>query len=65
MGVAAGGPYSRDLTTPKVLQSGYWWPTLFQYATLFVRGCDESQCFVRPQRKDMMPLHLVKSVSSL
>ena len=64
MGVA-GGPYSRDFTTPKVLQLGFWWPTLLKYATLFVGGCDECQRFVRPQRKDMMPVHLVKSVSSL
>lgn len=32
------GHFSGDLTAQKVLQSGYWWPTLFKDASLFAKG---------------------------
>ncbi|MCO5573602.1 hypothetical protein L7F22_027374 [Adiantum nelumboides] len=59
MGVA-GGHFSGELTARKVLQSGYWWPTLFKDASLFAKGCDECQRYKTTQRKDRMPLHPIK-----
>ncbi|MCO5567076.1 hypothetical protein L7F22_020761 [Adiantum nelumboides] len=49
-----------ELTARKVLQSGYWWPTLFKDASLFAKGCDECQRYKTTQRKDRMPLHPIK-----
>ncbi|MCO5597252.1 hypothetical protein L7F22_051328 [Adiantum nelumboides] len=59
MGVA-GGHFSGELTARKVLQSGYWWPTLFKDASLFAKGCDECQRYKTTQQKDRMPLHPIK-----
>ncbi|MCO5595571.1 hypothetical protein L7F22_049616 [Adiantum nelumboides] len=59
MGVA-GGYFFGELTARKVLQSGYWWPTLFKDASLFAKGCDECQRYKTTQRKDRMPLHPIK-----
>ncbi|MCO5600411.1 hypothetical protein L7F22_054523 [Adiantum nelumboides] len=59
MGVA-GGHFSGELTARKVLQSGYWWPTLFKDASLFAKGCDECQRYKTTQRKNRMPLHPIK-----
>ena len=41
-----GGHFVRDVTSRKILQSGYWWSTLFydcmtytiQYNMMFVKG---------------------------
>ncbi|MCO5600414.1 hypothetical protein L7F22_054526 [Adiantum nelumboides] len=63
MGVA-GEHFSGELTTRKVLQSGYWWPTLFKDASLFAKGCDKSQRYKTTQRKDQMPLHPIKVTQS-
>ncbi|MCO5610456.1 hypothetical protein L7F22_064694 [Adiantum nelumboides] len=59
MGVV-GGNFLGELTARKVLQSGYWWPTLFKDASLFAKGCDECQRYKTTQRKDRMPLHPIK-----
>ncbi|MCO5547027.1 hypothetical protein L7F22_000468 [Adiantum nelumboides] len=59
MGVARGH-FSGELTTKKVLQSSYWWPTLFKDASLFAKGCDECQRYKITQRKDRMLLHPIK-----
>ncbi|WP_139158387.1 integrase, partial [Enterobacter cloacae complex sp. GF14B] len=59
MGIV-GGNFSGELTARKVLQSGYWWPTLFKDASLFAKGCDECQRYKITQQKDRMPLHPVK-----
>ncbi|MCO5580323.1 hypothetical protein L7F22_034189 [Adiantum nelumboides] len=59
MGVV-GGHFSSELTSRKVLQSGYWWPTLFKDASRFAKGCDECQRYKTTPRKDRMPLHPIK-----
>ncbi|MCO5595618.1 hypothetical protein L7F22_049663 [Adiantum nelumboides] len=59
MGVARGH-FSGELTARKVLQSGYWWPTLFKDASVFAKGYDECQRYKTTQRKDRMPLHPTK-----
>ncbi|XP_060183226.1 uncharacterized protein LOC132613199 [Lycium barbarum] len=35
-----GGHFQGDRTTAKVLQSGFYWPTLFKDAHAFARSCD-------------------------
>ena len=41
---AYGGHHAGDRTAHKVLQSGFYWPTLFKYTRKFVLCCDEC-CF--------------------
>ena len=38
-----GGHHARDRTVHKVLQSGFYWPTLFKGARKFILSCDEWQ----------------------
>ena len=38
-----GGHHAGDRTAHKVLQSGFYWPTLFKDARKFVLSCDECQ----------------------
>ncbi|MCO5575353.1 hypothetical protein L7F22_029153 [Adiantum nelumboides] len=59
MGVT-GGHFSSEFTARKVLQSDYWWPTLFKDASLFAKGCDECQRYKTTQQKDRILLHPIK-----
>ncbi|XP_019230597.1 PREDICTED: uncharacterized protein LOC109211516 [Nicotiana attenuata] len=38
-----GGHFERVRTAAKVLESGFYWPTLFKDAHLWIKGCDECQ----------------------
>ena len=38
-----GGHFGASKTTSKVLQSGFWWPTLFKDAREYVLTCDRFQ----------------------
>ena len=38
-----GGHHAGDRTAAKVLQSGFYWPTLFKDARNFVKNCDACQ----------------------
>ena len=40
---AYGGHHAGDRTALKVLQSGFYWPTLFKDARKFILCCDECQ----------------------
>ncbi|KAK1619148.1 hypothetical protein QYE76_024665 [Lolium multiflorum] len=42
-GSAYGGHHAGDRTAQKVLQSGFYWPTLFKDARRFILSCDECQ----------------------
>ncbi|KAK1685399.1 hypothetical protein QYE76_046247, partial [Lolium multiflorum] len=42
-GSAYGGHHAGDRTAQKVLQSGFYWPTLFKDARKFILSCDECQ----------------------
>ena len=35
-----GGHFTGDKTTQKILQSGFYWPTLFKYCFEWVKHCD-------------------------
>ena len=41
----------------KVLQSGFYWPTLFKDARKFVLSCDECQRIVNIDKHQEMPMN--------
>lgn len=51
-----GGHFSAEVTTKAIMRAGLWWPTLFQDAALYVKGCDVCQRTKAPIRRDEMPL---------
>ena len=52
----AGGHFSRDTTTHKILRARYYWPTLFKYSHADVRKCDTCQRSGGRQPKAAGPL---------
>ena len=46
-----------DRTAHKVLQSGFYWPTLFKDARKFVLSCDECQRIGNISRPQEMPMN--------
>ena len=52
----AGGHFSEDTTTHKILRDGYYWPTLFKDAHAHVIKCDACQRCVGRQAKAAGPL---------
>ena len=40
---SAGGHFGVDSTTKKILDTGYWWPTLHRDVKLYVQSCDACQ----------------------
>jgi len=51
-----GGHFADRRTGHKVLQTGYYWPTIFKDAKKFVQACDSCQRAGRPGQADEMPL---------
>ena len=45
------------VTAQKVLQAGYWWPTLFFDATIYARKCDPCQRVGKLVTSSSMPLN--------
>ena len=43
----------------KVLQSGFYWPSLFKDSQNICRGCDKCQRLGKISRRHMMPLNLI------
>ena len=52
-----GGHHARDRTAHKVLQSGFYWPTLFKDAHKFVLSCDECQRIGNISRHQEIPMN--------
>ena len=46
-----------DRTAHMVLQSGFYWPTLFKDARTFVLSCDESQLIGNTGKRQEMPMN--------
>ena len=46
----------------KVLQSGFYWPSLFKEAHQMCRICDKCQRLEKLSRRHMMPLNLILMV---
>ncbi|KAH9681943.1 hypothetical protein KPL71_027149 [Citrus sinensis] len=54
---ACGGHFSAKKTATKVLQCGFYWPTLFRDAYTFCSSCDRCQRMGSITRRNMMPLN--------
>ena len=54
---ACGGHFASQKTTMKVLQSGFYWPSLFKEAHQMCRLCDKCQRLGKLSRHHMMPLN--------
>ncbi len=57
-----GGHFGPSKTANKVLQTGYFWPSLFKDAYTFVKTCDRCQRLGNISRKDEMPLQNILEV---
>ena len=57
-----GGHFSAKRTIEKVLQSGFYWPTLFKDAHSFMKTCDRCQRIGNISRKNEMPLNSILEV---
>jgi len=53
---ACGGHFSGRKTAAKVLQCGFYWPTLFKDAFEYYKNFPRCQQLSRISRRDMMPL---------
>ena len=58
----AGGHAKAYKTTTKILQSGFYWPTMFKDVQLFVSSCDVCQRSGNISRRHEMPLHGILEV---
>jgi len=52
-----GGHFFNQRTRHKVLQTGYYWATIFKDAKKFVKACDSCQRTRHPGQSDKMPLN--------
>ncbi|KAJ9544814.1 hypothetical protein OSB04_024521 [Centaurea solstitialis] len=50
-----GGHFGANLTARKVLESGFYWPTLFKDAHTLIKSCDACQRACNITKKDEMP----------
>ncbi|KAL6310858.1 hypothetical protein AAG906_037078 [Vitis piasezkii] len=53
---ACGGHFASQKTAMKVIQSGFWWPSLFKDTHTMCKGCDRCQRLGKLTR-NMMPLN--------
>ena len=51
-----GGYFAGDKKAPKVLQSGFYWPTIFKYYFEWVKFCDQCQRMGNVNKRHEMPL---------
>ena len=56
---ACGGHFASQKTARKVLQSGFYWPSLFKDAHTMCRECNKCQRLGKISRHHMMPLSLI------
>ena len=59
---ACGGHFGSKKTAYKVLESGFFWPTLFKDAYAFCLTCDRCQRMGNLSSKDQMPLTNIQAV---
>ncbi|BFG34711.1 hypothetical protein CerSpe_209850 [Prunus speciosa] len=60
--LACGGHFGASKTAAKVLQSGFFWPTLFKDAYSFVVACDRCQRTGNISSRNQMPLNNILEV---
>ncbi|XP_060210658.1 uncharacterized mitochondrial protein AtMg00750-like [Lycium barbarum] len=56
------GHHSENWSSAKVLECGYYWPTLYHDASLMVKSCDEFQRHKAIFRRHEMPMKYVMEV---
>ena len=56
---ACGDHFASQNIAMKVLQSRFYWPSLFQDAYNICHGCDKCQSLGKISRRHMMPLNLI------
>ena len=54
---ACGGHFSSKKTAAKILQCGFYWPTIFKDTYAFCKTCENCQKLGSISRKHMMPLN--------
>ena len=52
-----GGHFVGDKIAQKILQSGFYWPTIFKYCFEWVKLCDQCQRMGNIRKMHEMPLH--------
>jgi hypothetical protein len=52
-----GGHFSSRKTTAKILQSGFYWPTMFKDSHAFCKTCENCQKLGSISKRHMMPLN--------
>ena len=52
-----GGHFAGDKTAHKILQSGFYWPTIFKDCFELVKLCDQCQMMGNISKRHEMPLH--------
>jgi hypothetical protein len=57
-----GGYFGTHRTAAKVLQSGFFWPTMFKDAHAFVTACDRCQHTGNTSQRNEMPLQNILEV---
>ncbi|KAK9007302.1 hypothetical protein V6N11_051131 [Hibiscus sabdariffa] len=60
--VSCGGHFGGNRTAAKILQSGFYWPTLFKDSHAFAKACDRCQRTGNISRKNEMPLQNILEV---
>eukprot|EP00253_Pinus_taeda_P035092 PITA_35092 len=51
-----GGHFAAKRNSFKILQAGYYWPTLHQYVKRYISQCDRCQRMGKPTPRDEIPL---------
>jgi hypothetical protein len=54
---ACGGHFSSKKTTAKILQSGFYWPTMFKDTHTFYKTCENCQKLGSISKRHIMPLN--------
>ncbi|KAJ9556630.1 hypothetical protein OSB04_011244 [Centaurea solstitialis] len=57
-----GGHFSTDRTVAKILQSGFFWPSMFKETREFIARCDRCQRVGNISKRDEMPMKVFMEV---
>ena len=60
--LSCGGHFGGQRTTAKVLQSGFYWPSLFKDVHQFVSICDKFQSMGSISKRDEPPMRTILEV---
>ncbi|XP_052298373.1 uncharacterized protein LOC102614752 [Citrus sinensis] len=59
---ACGGHFSSRKTTAKILQCGFYWPTMFKDTYEFCKSCEKCQKLGSITKRNMMPLNPILEI---